>query len=170
MALRLRIPGWVSGASIKINGQRLPQELSSSSYCDLRRRWSPGDTVELDLPMPVVLMESNPLVEENRNHVAVMRGPLVYCLEDKDLPEGVALENVRLARDAQWTVRHDANLLHGLTVLETKARVVSQAKDANALYRQLPEIKAEPISLRLIPYYAWCNRGRSEMSVWLPVR
>ncbi len=170
MALRLRIPGWVSGASIKINGQRLTQELSPGSYCELRRRWSPGETVELDLPMPVALMESHPLVEENRNHVAVMRGPLVYCLEDQDLPEGVALENVRLARDAKWTVRHEANLLHGLTVLETKARVVSQAKAANALYRHLPEIKAEPISLRLIPYYAWCNRGMSEMSVWLPVR
>jgi len=169
-ALRLRIPGWVSGASIKINGQRLTQELSPGSYGELRRRWSPGDTVELDLPMPVVLMESHPLVEENRNHVAVVRGPLVYCLESKDLPEGVALENVRLARDARWTVRHEANLLHGLTVLETNAQVASQAKDANALYRQLPEIKAESISLRLIPYYAWCNRGVSEMSVWLPVR
>ena len=118
--------------------------------------------------MPVVLMESHPLVEETRNQMAVMRGPLVYCLEDKDLPPGVAIENVRIERDAKWQVRHEANLLHGVTVLETQARVVSQTKDATALYRRVPAAKADSVLLRLIPYYAWCNRGVSEMTVWLP--
>ena len=113
-------------------------------------------------------MESHPLVEETRNQVAVMRGPLVYCLEDKDLPPGVAIENVRIERDAKWQVRHETNLLHGVTVLETQARVVSQTKDATALYRRVPAVKADAILLRLIPYYAWCNRGVSEMTVWLP--
>jgi len=64
--------------------------------------------------------------------------------------------------------KHEANLLHGVTVLETQARVVSQPEDATALYRRVPAIQADTILLRLIPYYAWCNRGVSEMSVWLP--
>ena len=169
-ALRLRIPSWVSAPTVKINGQPATETVQPGSYCELRRRWSAGDTVELDLPMPVVLLESHPLVEENRNHVAVMRGPLVYCLEDKDLPPGVAIENVRIDLKAKWKVRHDANLLHAVTVLESQGTVVSPASEGGTLYRRLSVGSPEAISLRLIPYYAWSNRGESQMSVWLPVR
>ena len=45
---------------------------------------------------------------------------------------------------------------------------MSQTKDATALYRRVPAVKADSVLLRLIPYYAWCNRGVSEMTVWLP--
>ncbi|MCX6906300.1 MAG: glycoside hydrolase family 127 protein, partial [Verrucomicrobia bacterium] len=168
MALRLRIPGWVEQPVLKINGQVSSDELKPGSYSEIRRNWKAGDVVELQLPMPAVLMESNPLVEETRNQVAVMRGPLVYCLEDKDLPPGTAIQSVRIQRDAKWTARHESNLLHGVTVLETQARVVSQTKASTALYRRVPTVKADAILLRLIPYYAWCNRGASEMTVWLP--
>ena len=168
MALRLRIPGWVEQPVMKINGQVSGEALKPGSYSEIRRGWKTGDVVELELPMPAVLMESHPLVEETRNQVALMRGPLVYCLEDKDLPPGIAIENVRIDRDAKWTVRHEANLLHGVTVLETQARAVAQTKDATALYRRVPTVKDDGFLLRLIPYYAWCNRGVSEMTVWLP--
>ena len=117
MNLRLRIPGWASQATVKINGQTAGVETRPGAYCDLRRRWASGDRVELALPMPVVLLESHPLVEENRNQVAVMRGPLVYCLEAADLPAGTVIENVRLPREAKWKVRHEPALLHGITVL-----------------------------------------------------
>jgi DUF1680 family protein len=168
ISLRLRIPGWVEEPVLRLNGQISREKLQPASYVEIRRGWKAGDFVELELPMPVVLMESNPLVEENRNQVAVMRGPLVYCLEGKDLPPGVAIENVRIERDAKWKARDEGNLLHGVTVLETQARVMSQTKDPKALYRRVPAVKADAILLRLIPYYAWCNRGPGEMSVWLP--
>ncbi len=170
MALRLRIPGWVTAPVVRINGATIAQAVQPGSYCELRRRWSPGDTVELDLPMPVTLLESHPLVEENRNQVAVMRGPIVYCLEAKDLPPGVAIEDVRLERDATWTVRHEPTLLRGVTVLETQASVVPSAAGGSALYRRVAVVRTAPVALRLIPYYAWSNRGESQMSVWLPVR
>jgi hypothetical protein len=168
MALRLRIPGWVEHPVLKVNGQVSEKEPQPTTYAEIQREWKAGDVVELQLPMPVVLMEANPLVEETRNQVAVMRGPFVYCLEDKDLPPGVALESVRIERDAKWQVRHEAGLLRGVTVLETQAQVAPPSMGATALYRRLPGGKADPILLRLIPYYAWSNRGVSEMSVWLP--
>jgi DUF1680 family protein len=166
--LRLRIPGWAEHPVLTINGQVSHEQLAPGSYIELRRGWKAGDVVDLQLPMPVVLMESHPLVEETRNQLAVMRGPLVYCLEDKDLPTGVAIENVCIERGAKWQVRHVGNLLHGVTVLETQARVLSRTKDATALHRPVPTLHADTILLRLIPYYAWCNRGVSEMTVWLP--
>ncbi len=170
MAVRLRIPGWVEQPVVKLNGLISSETLQPSGYLEIRRGWKVGDVVELQLPMPVVLMESHPLVEETRNQVAVMRGPLVYCLEDKDLPPRVAIGRVRIDRDAKWTARHEPDLLHGVTVLEAQAHVVSQTKDATALYRRVPDRQVDPILLRLIPYYAWCNRGVSEMTVWLPTR
>jgi DUF1680 family protein len=170
LAVRLRIPGWVEQPVVKLNGLISSETLQPSGYLEIRRGWKVGDVVELQLPMPVVLMESHPLVEETRNQVAVMRGPLVYCLEDKDLPLRVAIGSVRIDRDAKWTARHEPDLLHGVTLLEAQAHVVSQTKDATALYRRVPDRQVDPMLLRLIPYYAWCNRGVSEMTVWLPTR
>lgn len=169
-ALRLRIPGWASSARLRVNGLEVVQPLIPGSYFELSRRWSSGDLVELDLPMEIALTESNPLVEENRNQVAVTRGPLVYCLEDRDLPEGVAIEDVQLAHAASWTAHYEPSLLRGVTVLETQAMRLSQPNRGDALYRRVVNDGTVSVSLRLIPYYAWCNRGVSQMSVWLPVR
>jgi DUF1680 family protein len=169
MGLRLRIPNWAETATVTCNGEPAAGTFSPGSYGEIRRRWSSGDSVELNLPMPVVMQESHPLVEENSNQVAVMRGPLVYCLESMDLPEGVALEDVGVVRDAPWKVRHEAELLNGVTLLETEGAALPRATDADALYGRLPAGQPTSIPLRLIPYYAWSNRGQSQMTVWLPV-
>ncbi|HKO80906.1 MAG TPA: glycoside hydrolase family 127 protein, partial [Chitinophagaceae bacterium] len=84
--LHFRIPGWCKYASIKINGKILPGGLQNGAYNSINRVWKSGDTIELILDMPATLLESNPLVEETRNQVAVKRGPIVYCLESTDLP------------------------------------------------------------------------------------
>jgi len=73
-----------------------------------------------------------------------------------------------LPRDARWTARHDAKLLRGLTVLETEAVVVADAEHGGSLYRPAPTTAPRRIALRLLPYYAWNNRGAGEMTVWLP--
>ena len=168
-ALRLRIPAWADRASLRLNGQPAGVECRPASYATLQRRWRPGDRVELDLPLDVRLVESHPLVEETRGQAAVMRGPLVYCLESVDLPAGVRIDDVRLARNAPWKVRHERNLLSGVTVVEGEATVVASHAVGAGLYEPLPSGPARRIALRLIPYYAWCNRGPSEMTVWLPL-
>ena len=141
------------------------------SYARLSRRWQPGDRVELDLPMEPIAYEAHPLVEETRNHVAMMRGPLVYCLESVDLPKRVSIDDVRLPRDARWKVRHDRDLLGGVTVLETEGVGVMERTvyPAQALYRPASGGPTRLVALRLIPYYAWCNRGPSQMTVWIPL-
>jgi uncharacterized protein len=169
LALRLRIPGWAQGATIQVNGQAAGVEIKPLSYVELRRHWTAGDTIRIDLPMEIVMFEAHPLVEETRNHAAVMRGPVVYCLESVDLPAEVALDDVRLPREPSWQARHDASLLRGMTVLETEARQLPESSHASALYRPLPTGATDRIPLRLIPYFAWSNRGPSEMAVWIPL-
>lgn len=168
-ALKLRIPGWAEGATIRLNGKPAGVATATSSYAELRRRWKPGDSVELNLPMPPRLIEANPLVEENRNQVAVERGPIVYCLESPDLPAGVRVGDVSIAADVRLNAKFDPQLLGGVTVIETTGVAHTSADWSKQLYRPLKRDAGRQIPLRLIPYFAWSNRGPSEMSVWLPL-
>ena len=101
---------------------------------------------------------------------AVMRGPLVYCLESNDLPEGVRVTDVRLPRDVKLTSRAGADVGGGVTVIEGKALAAPQGEWAGRLYRELDaSVTTREVDVKLIPYFAWGNRGDSEMTVWLPL-
>ena len=171
-AIRLRIPGWAKTASLEINGKEvaaLPGQLDAGSYALVKRRWRAGDEIRLELPMPVAMIVADPRIEQTRNQVAVKRGPIVYCLESVDLPEGVRFEDVHLPRDAKWTTRHDPALLAGVTVLETDAIVAPTYDGSQGLYHELTRLDTRRVKIQLIPYYAWNNRGEPKMSVWLPL-
>jgi uncharacterized protein len=167
-ALKLRIPGWAGGASVRINDAPADNSAKPGSYFEIRRAWKPGDFVDLDLPMPERLMEANPLVEEDLDQVAVQRGPIVYCLESPDLPPGVDISDVRIPADMRLIARYDRRLLDGVVVLEGKALAQPQGDWSGKLYRELKPAELRPFNVKFIPYSVWQNRGRSEMSVWLP--
>jgi DUF1680 family protein len=168
-SVRLRIPVWARGAVLTVNGTPEKQTPEPGTYYEVRRVWSAGDTLELRLPLRPRLLQAHPLVEEARNQVAVRRGPLVYCLESTDLPHEVAVADVVLPRAIELTPRFDGKLLGGVTILEGKAHALTGAKWGKALYRELDPADERALDLKLIPYYAWGNRGRSEMTVWLPL-
>ncbi len=169
LALRLRIPAWATGAALSVNGALEQKPPEPGRYAEIKRSWSAGDRIELDLPLWPRLLQAHPLVEEARNQVAVQRGPIVYCLESPDLEKGVAVSDVLIPRDIDLKPRYDDTLLGGVTVLEGKAEAVIERAWSGELYRELPPVTPRPIALRLIPYYAWGNRGPSEMTVWLPL-
>lgn len=167
MSLFLRIPDWAEGASLTVKGK--PVRVIAGRYTEVRRAWAAGDVVELMLPLRPRLMEAHPLVEEARNQVAVMFGPLVYCLESTDLPRGVGLQSVALPRDVKLTPRFDRGLLGGVTVLEGQAECAADRPWGNELYRELSPSARRAVDVKLIPYFAWGNRGKSEMTVWVPL-
>lgn len=167
-ALKLRIPGWTRGASVRVNDHPADYSPQPGSYFEIRRAWQPGDFVDLDLPMPVRLMEANPLVEEDLNQVAVQRGPVVYCLESPDLPPGVKVSDVYIPADMTLTARYDRRLLDGVVVLEGKALARQTGSWSGKLYREFRPDDFKSIPVKFIPYSVWQNRGPSEMSVWLP--
>ena len=167
-ALKLRIPGWAKSASIRINDRPAEASATPGSYCEIRRVWRPGDFVDLDLPMPVRLVEANPLVEEDLNQVAVQRGPVVYCLESPDLPKGSKVAEVRIPSDIQPRARYDGRLLGGVVVLEGRVVARESGSWQGKLYRDLDETEPKPVAVKFIPYSVWENRGPSEMSVWIP--
>ncbi len=166
----LRIPGWTDGAELKINGESVQLAIQSKTYVEVKRVWNQGDVIELDLPMKPRMIKAHPKAEEIRNHVAAMRGPIVYCLEAADLPADVPILEVFAPTDMQLTPSLEKELLGGVTVLKGKAcRVCNEGRD-DSLYSEMGHESEENIDITLIPYYAWNNRGVHEMTVWLPRR
>jgi DUF1680 family protein len=168
-ALKLRIPGWASQAGIRINDAPSDDSPKPGSYFEIGRTWNAGDFVDLDLPMPMRLMEANPLVEEDLNQVAIQRGPIVYCVESPDLPSGVKISDVMIPSDMNLVARYDQRLLDGVVVLEGKALARQKTNWSGNLYREFQREDMKQINVRFIPYCVWQNRGKSEMSVWLPI-
>jgi len=163
--INLRIPGWCKGASILVNGKAWDMAVEEGKYADLSCVWKAGDVIELGLPMPAVLIQANPLVEETRGQVAVRRGPVVYCLESPDLGPGQSIFTVAMPAGARLKPA-PMNIGNGhFMALEGTVKLLP-AGDGK-LYQ---EVSAEPpkdVRVRLIPYYAWANRGASDMTVWV---
>jgi DUF1680 family protein len=169
-ALMLRIPGWAKGAAVMVNGETTGVEARPGEYCEISRAWSAGDTVEIEIPMAPRLLEANPFVEETLNQVAIQRGPVVYCLESADLPEGVRVLEVHIPADIELRPRIDSQLLgERVVVLEGQATRIPQGEWSRQLYRDLQDPEPERIDIRLVPYYAWGNRAEGEMTVWIPL-
>ena len=159
----MHIPGWATDMSLKLNGEPILAE-------DLRqpRKWKKGDTIELDLPMKARLIEANPLVEEAKNQIAVMRGPVVYCLEGEDIDGGHRINDIAMPMDIHFTEKKISINGHEMVALEGDAVLVNHDYwDNSGLYRELRIRKQQKVRIRLIPYYAWDNRGIQDMSVWL---
>jgi DUF1680 family protein len=169
-ALMLRIPGWVTGAAATVNGEAAGVAVRPGEYCEIRRAWSAGDTVEIEFPMAPRLVEANPFVEEAQNQVAIQRGPVVYCLESADLPDGVRVMEVHIPADIELRPRIDSQLFgERVVVLEGQAAWIPQGEWSHRLYRDLQNPEPERIDIRLVPYYAWDNRAEGEMTVWMPL-
>jgi uncharacterized protein len=174
-SLMLRIPAWCEeGAAIEINGDPLDGLASPGSYVEIRRAWRPGDKVRLALPMPVRCVECHPYVAENAGRVALMRGPLLYCVEQVDNP-GLDLRDIVLPAEAKFSVRSRPDLLGGVSVLETLADIIPPDEGwGERLYRRARPRADEPqdttAEVTAIPYYAWANRDPGPMRVWLRSR
>ena len=166
--LKLRIPYWADGASIKVNGRKV-KGVAAGTYAEIDRTWKPGDRVELDLPMEVKLLVSDPKIEQTRGQVAIKRGPVVYCLESHDIPKGVKIENIQIPSNAKWKTDFRKDLLGGVTVLSTTAEVVQPTERGIGTTRELGNAKVKPVDIQMIPYFAWHNRGDCKMTVWLPL-
>ncbi len=168
-SMMLRIPGWAKGATVRVNGRAVGEKVVPGTFLKLRRAWRHGDQVELNLPMETVLVEANPAVEQLGSQVAVQRGPVVYCLESPDLPDGVNLMDVSLPENIVWKTEPKLTGLGTMLRLTGIASVAAPMDWKGELYQPLDARPRRHLKVTLIPYYAWANRGVSDMSVWLPL-
>jgi hypothetical protein len=162
-ALAIRVPGWARGRAVPTgelyrfasspSGRRALPTLTvdgrdvtvntDTSYAYINREWRKGDEVVLNLPMPIERVMARDEVAEDRGAAAIQRGPIVYALEAAD--NRAAVSNVRIPLDAPLAFRFDRGLLGGVGVVSADSVVA-------------------------VPYYAWGNRGKGEMAVWIRYR
>lgn len=166
--INLHIPSWCPAYTVCVNGEAYPTDGGAS--VSITRKWKKGDRIELTLDMQPRLIEANPLVEEAKNQIAVMRGPIVYCLEGQDIADGHRINDIALPADIRFSEVKMQLEGHPFTALEGEAVLVNTEKwDNQTLYRELRPTQEKKVKIRLIPYYAWDNRGIQDMSLWLPL-
>src|ERR1700682_4296183 len=172
--LFVRIPGWTDTSKVAVNGKAVAGA-TAGQYLPVRRRWSGGDTVTLQFNMAPQVLEANAQITENNGRVAVQRGPVVYCMEQIDQGDGVALKDVALEVDEKgsghFQEKFEKDLLGGVLVLRHSGAAYEESANRSNLYfpHNAPARKSRPIQLTFIPYYAWANRVQTPMQVWTPV-
>ncbi|HVI78286.1 MAG TPA: hypothetical protein VM715_08985, partial [Candidatus Acidoferrum sp.] len=138
----------------------------------IRRRWSAGDRIGLQMAMTPQVLEANPRVADDTGRVAVQRGPLIYCLEELDQPSGVMLSDVALQvgkrPDTEFQTEMKNDLLGGVLLLRHTGLSYDRNEAPNALYSRYTGAteRTRRIPLTFIPYYAWANRQPTSMQVW----
>ncbi|NRT71538.1 glycoside hydrolase family 127 protein [Clostridium beijerinckii] len=161
----LRIPEWCRNYEIKVNEEKINFS-TIDGYAYINRKWKDADKINILFKMPVEIVRANINVREDMGKVAVMRGPVVYCLEEED--NGPDLHRVYLNSNPKFTYEYDKDFLGGAIVLESDGLVVKEQDcDKDKLYVYDSKIEFNEKKLKWIPYYLWANRTPGEMIVWV---
>lgn len=161
--IELRIPAWADGASLRVDGAEIAATAGSYSSAPVGSR-----TIEVTIPVQAVVEQAHPWVDAVRGTFSIRRGPVTYCLEAADLPEGIALQDVivperPLIQEYGWDEELSAPVLgiEGGMLRGTSRHLYQPSDRSRQLTTALPVIKA-------IPYFRWANRSPGAMRVWIP--
>jgi len=169
--LFVRIPDWTPETRITVDGAEWRDGLQPGHYCAIKRIWRKGDHLRLEFAMPVRPVYANPRAREDYRSVALMRGPLVYCLESIDQPDFSIFDAAVNEEQLGTFAPVPADGLNGVTALQGRGKLFQPELSVSPLYRyDEPPTAGGEVTLKAIPYYAWANRGKSEMEVWIPLQ
>jgi DUF1680 family protein len=166
--LAIRIPDWSTSPTLSVCGddqQAIAPD--ADGYVRVRRSWAEGDTVVMRTNPEFAIVAADPRIDAVRGERAIVRGPIVYCVEGDDLGDAT-IDAVRIPSEP----RVRATTLDWLDVpgAEAELAFVPLPPVSGAPYSVQPsdEAPAAERSVPLVPYFAWGNRGATTMRVWLP--
>lgn len=151
----IRIPGWCDVWTLKCGGKAVNAEVVKG-YAMLEAKG--GEEIVLDMRIEPKKVRADMRVRENRGQMAVTYGPFVMCMEGVD--NGGSLSNVELG--ANFEVSHDDEL-NVPCVYADAVRV-----DVASLYSN--KVTESPFRAKLIPYFAFANRGECDLKIWAASR
>lgn len=166
--LALRVPQWALGATLDFKGN---VKSVNPGYAEIRHEFKEGDTVILNLPMKIRILEPDTRINAVRETIAIERGPLLFCAEElEDSPDKVDLDNFILDMNATCEELNTAGPSDVSKSIRVSGQVLTKEVDLDWPYYE-NKISRSMVnrSIELIPYYAWSNRGFSTMRVWIPV-
>ncbi len=166
-ALYLRIPSWAGNAVIEAGDETFNPV--PGKYAKIEKKWKKGNGVLLDLHMETLAMASDPRIQETAGKAAMTRGPIVYCLEQADLPQGFHPLNVSVEPGSSWEFAFRKDLLGGVGTLVGKGIYMEPGKRGEGIYFPFEEPKSREIGLVLVPYFSWANRSPGGMRIHFPI-
>ena len=167
----LRIPTWTTDrfmpgelysyadrtackVTAKVNGKRVRAGVKEG-FMPIKRSWKKGDIVELDMDMPVRYNIADRRVKADSNRVSITRGPLVYCAEQPDNEHEAYLYYIERIGDEASVSEFTDGIMKGIKTISL---------DVSAINENGEGVRS---GLKLIPYYAWNNRGDgTSMNIW----
>jgi DUF1680 family protein len=172
--LHLRIPSWAGSQfvpgqlyhyadnaqpdwEVLLNGKKM-RATEKDGFISIRKKWKAGDKVTLHLPMPLRFSHAIAEVEADHNRVCLTRGPLVYCAEAADNPFNVLQALIETIPDNYTVETAKEGILKGIDLITIPAKSKDEAG------------KTEPVTMTMLPYYAWNNRSDSTMIVWITTK
>lgn len=169
MKLAIRIPEWCHSWQAVISSGK--QGILEQGYYYIDKVWKQGDTIKLKLEMPPRVLTADSKVRENIGKVAVMKGPVTYCMEERDNSDSLHLYKIC---PEMPIVPHKVKINgQDFPALLAKGKKLEEIKEKeqeqDMLYREYQPEKYKDVEIVLIPYYLWANRGENEMSVWIRV-
>lgn len=156
-SLRVRCPEWAEGVTCTAPCRK------ENGYIAIQKDWQDGDSVTLLFGMEPRRIYANPLVRQDAGKVCLMRGPLVYCLEEAD--NGANLHLLRLPEGEPVEAVRGEGALFGMTLLRAKGRRF--VPHGSRLYAPDRQGREEEARLTFVPYFAWGNRDKGEMAVYV---
>ena len=151
--------------TVKVNGKKV-KSAPKQGYVRIERLWRPGDKISIVFDMPVRIVYSDPRVKQNAGRAALMKGPVVFCLEETDNPAPV--ENLLLPANSKFRIIRKTGLPGGVDIIKVKGFRVNSGKQKQLYSDTAP--KLEECVLTAVPYFAWDNRKAGSMAVWLKVK
>ncbi len=170
--IAIRVPSWVSGAEVGLNGAGMEAQPGPDGYLHLRRDWQPGDELTVSFPIRARVVRPDPRIEDVAGCVAFERGPLVYCWEALGTAAST-LEGIAVSARREYTLERRAQIASETVIeLVRRGHRASPGVDGHWPYRDVPAAGpdggVEEVELHAVPYYAWGNRGQGQMRVWVP--
>jgi DUF1680 family protein len=162
--VKLRIPGWSSGAKVSVNGEAVALD-PVNGYLTIHRTWGRATYQPRSANAAGAALCQSRHVIMDVGRVALKRGPLVYCLEEADNPGGTGAA-LKLPREAELRAETRADLFDGVVTLKADALAIKEG-DWKTLYRTAPP-QDDAATITALPYYLWANRGQGSMVVWVP--
>src|SRR5450759_1544270 len=170
--LSLRVPEWCPRATVNLGTERLAE--SGPGIIELTRGWAVGDQLTLEMVVSPRATAPDPRIDAVRGTIALERGPLVYAVEDADLPDGKSVESIEVAEAPilEETFQSEPGL-EELTWISLDATLRNDEPGPIWPYRNLQTGRAslaggQRIRVRALPYFAWGNRAELGMRIWLP--
>lgn len=167
LGIALRIPRWCNGYTIHVNGELMTEGREEKGFVFLERSWDQETEIILELDMKAQFIKANRNVHYNAGRAAVIRGPLVYCLEETD--NGKYLDRIAVDPTAELDESWANDIPGGCVSLGLKGLREKAGNESEALYTTYVS-ETEQVTVKAVPYFLWNNRGRGEMQVWMRVR